>query len=99
MKNAMKEYISVCTDTEVISCHSEVIRELKKRSIIRTKNVVGEIGEYLAINYYSNTKGLPNLQLAPPGTQNIAVISDTQNHKYYEGRLRTVDSVSWIDSN
>lgn len=60
---------------ELISVYGNIIHELKKRKIIRSKNVVGDLGEYLAINYYCNTKGLPKLQSAPPSTKNIDAIS------------------------
>lgn len=55
--------------------YSDIIKELKARKIIRTKNVLGELGEYLAIQYYNNTPGLPKLQVAPVGTKNIDAIS------------------------
>ena len=60
---------------DIIELYSSSIKELKKRGIIRTKNVIGELGEYLSIQYYNNTPGLPNLQAAPIGTQNIDAIS------------------------
>lgn len=60
---------------DLISIYSASIKELKKRNIIRTNNVVGDLGEYLAIQYYGNTKGLPRLQTAPIGTRNIDAIS------------------------
>ena len=47
----------------------------KHRNVIRSKNVVGDIGEYLAIDYYTKTSGLPKLQFAPPSTENIDAIS------------------------
>lgn len=62
-------------DNDVISLYSEIVKELKKRNIIRTKNVLGELGEYLAIQHYNNTPGLPKLQVAPVGTKNIDAIS------------------------
>lgn len=62
-------------DKEIITLYSEIIAELKNRKIIRTKNLLGDLGEYLAIDHYCNTPGLPNLQAAPPGTQNIDAIS------------------------
>lgn len=62
-------------DEEVIHTYSESIKELKKRNIIRTKNVLGELGEYLAISYYNKTSGLPKLQTAPIGTQNVDAMS------------------------
>ncbi len=36
---------------------------------------MGDIGEHLAIDYYCKTPGLPNLQFAPPSTENIDAIS------------------------
>lgn len=63
------------TDKEIISLYSDIITELKTRNIIRSKNLLGDLGEYLAIDHYCNTPGLPNLQAAPQGTQNIDAIS------------------------
>lgn len=60
---------------DIIRLYSQTIKELKNREIIRTKNVIGEIGEYLSIQYYNDTPGLPNLQPAPIGTENIDAIS------------------------
>ncbi|WP_019680669.1 hypothetical protein [Ruminococcus flavefaciens] len=67
--------LSKLSDGEIISMYSSIIKELKSRKIIRTKNVLGELGEYLAIQYYNNTPGLPKLQVAPVGTKNIDAIS------------------------
>ena len=52
-----------------------VIKELKKRKLIRTRNIVGERGEHLAIEIYNKTPGEPNLQAAPKGTQNVDALS------------------------
>lgn len=60
---------------EIIQLYSMVIKELKRRKIIRTNNVVGDLGEYLAIEIYNSTPGLPNLSPAPVGTENIDAIS------------------------
>jgi len=69
------------TDSEVIQCYSESIKELKKRSIVRTKNITGELGEYIAVDFYRQTSSLPNLQFAPPSTENIDAIS-TKGERY-----------------
>lgn len=61
--------------TELIQAYSEVIKQLKKRGIIRTKNVLGDLAEYLVIEHFNNTSGMSNLQAAPAGTQNIDAIS------------------------
>ena len=62
-------------DTELIELYSDIIKTLKSRKIIRTKNVLGELGEHLAIEYYCKTPTLPNLQAAPIGTQNVDALS------------------------
>lgn len=67
--------INALKTEEIIRLYSETIKELKHRNIIRTNNVIGDLGEYLAISYYNNTAGLPNLSPAPVGTENIDAIS------------------------
>ncbi len=67
--------LSKLKDREIIALYSDLIAELKSRGIIRTKNLLGDLGEYLAIEYYNNTPGLANLLAAPAGTQNIDAIS------------------------
>lgn len=63
------------TNEELIMLYSDAITELKRRNIIRSANVVGDLGEYMAIQYYCDTKGLPKLQAAPTGTKNIDALS------------------------
>ena len=62
-------------DEELISVYAKWIKELKKRNIIRTSNIVGEIGEYLAINYYNKATGLPKLVPAAISTKSVDAIS------------------------
>ncbi|BDC60694.1 MULTISPECIES: hypothetical protein [Bacillus] len=69
------DLISKLSDDDLIKAYGEVIKEFKKRGIIRSKNLLGDLGEYLAINQYCSTIGLPNLQPAPIGTKNIDAIS------------------------
>lgn len=69
------------TASELINLYGNIIQELKSKRIIRSKNVVGDIGEYLAIDYYCKTPGLPRLQFAPPSTENIDAIS-TRGERY-----------------
>lgn len=63
------------SDIDVVSIYSKSIKELKKRDIVRTKNITGELGEYLAVQYYNSDPKLQNLQFAPPSTENIDAIS------------------------
>jgi len=60
----------------LISLYSDCIKELKKRKIIRTKNITGELGEYIAVEFYNNNTSLPNLEFAPPSTESIDAISE-----------------------
>ena len=60
---------------DLIMLYGQIIDELKHRNVILSKNVVGDMGEYLAIDYYTKTSGLPKLQFAPPSTENIDAIS------------------------
>ena len=61
--------------TELIGLYSDLLCEMKKQGLIRSKNVVGDLGEYIVIDYYTKTRGLPKLQFAPPSTKNIDAIS------------------------
>lgn len=61
--------------SDLVALYSSVIKELKNRAVIRTNNVIGDLGEYLAIEHYNNTPGLPTLAVAPIGTENIDAIS------------------------
>ena len=60
---------------DLIALYSQIITELRSRNIIRTGNVTGELGEYLAIEFYNKSSTLPSLQAAPIGTENIDAIS------------------------
>ena len=64
---------------KLISPNSDIHNELRRRSILRTKNVTGEIGEYLVVKFYNKTRGLSNLFLPGPGVKNIDVISRKGN--------------------
>ncbi len=61
--------------TDLVGLYSQTIKELKKRGILRTKNVIGELGEYFVIECYERDPDLPNLTIVPIGTKNINAIS------------------------
>jgi len=67
--------LSALTDDDLVRLYPHLLKELKRRGIIHSKNVVGDLGERLAIATYNGTPGLPNLQAAPKGTQNVDAIS------------------------
>lgn len=55
--------------------YGEIQQELRIRGLARTNNMVGERGEFIAVETYNSISGLSNLQAAPEGTQNIDAIS------------------------
>ena len=55
--------------------YADIQSELKRRNLVRTNNIVGERGEFLAIEIYKSIRGLPNLQAAPKGTRNVDALS------------------------
>tara|TARA_B100000767_G_scaffold209149_1_gene196070 strand:- start:103 stop:585 length:483 start_codon:yes stop_codon:yes gene_type:complete len=72
----MNEFdITKFSDDEVISLYPKILKELKNRNIIRTNNLVGDLGEYWCIKKYNEISGLPKLQDAPKSTKNIDAIS------------------------
>lgn len=78
MEKGIYDFSSL-SDEELILFYTEWIKELKKRNLIRTKNIVGELGEYLAIKYYNKTPGLPKLQATPT--------SEHRCNKYKRGEI------------
>ena len=62
-------------DDEVISLYPQILKELKSRDIIRTNNLVGDLGEYWTRKKYNEIPNLPKLQDAPKSTKNIDAIS------------------------
>jgi len=60
---------------ELIDLYGQLILELKNRGAIRSRNVIGDLGESLAIEFYNSTPGLPKLQAVPPSTRNVDALS------------------------
>lgn len=71
-----KKLIAELTDAELIELYPALLKELKGRGIIRTNNLIGELGEYLAANAYQNNPKLPKLQLNIKSTKNIDATSN-----------------------
>ncbi|UMX47606.1 MAG: hypothetical protein L7H18_04135 [Candidatus Nealsonbacteria bacterium DGGOD1a] len=63
------------SDEEIWTLYAYIGLKLKERGLVRTRNIVGERGEFLAIKIYNKTPGLAKLQAAPEGTQNVDAIS------------------------
>ncbi|WP_393964976.1 hypothetical protein [Exiguobacterium sp. S22-S28] len=57
----MTKYLKAMDDSELVKLYGIWYEEMKERGIIRTRNVVGEVGEYFAIETYRNNPYFPNL--------------------------------------
>lgn len=71
----MNERFEKLDNEEMWLLYADAEKELKDRGLVRTRNIVGERGEFLTIEIFNSTKGLPNLQAAPEGTQNVDALS------------------------
>ncbi len=69
------------SEKELIEAYPDLLKELKSRKIIKGKNVIGDLAEWMVINHYNSTAGLPTLSAAPPGTIDFDTIG--KNGKRY----------------
>lgn len=59
-------------DDDLVRMRARLDVEMRKRRIAFS---VGAVGERLAVDYFRETPGLPNLQPAPTGTKNVDALS------------------------
>ena len=79
----IQTFFNGLTDQQLIDSYNKLLITLKERQIIRTNNLVGDLGEFIAINYYSSRHDLPNLVLADTNeTAFDAYQQDNQNIKF-----------------
>jgi len=79
--------LSKLNTNDLINLYPSLLNELKKRDVIRTKNIIGEIGEYLVKETYNKNPNLPKLQLGIKSTKNIDAISS-------DGERYSIKSIS-----
>lgn len=80
-------------DKELINVYGIWLEELKKRNIIKSNNVVGEIGQFLAINYYNSNETLPNLCSTDNISPSIDALSNDGNRYSIKTTTGKVTSV------
>ncbi|WP_242276465.1 DUF6998 domain-containing protein [Bacillus cereus group sp. BfR-BA-01445] len=69
------------TVAEGLEHYSRLMKMFRKKGVIRTNMLVGDMGEYIAVEHYNATSSLPNLRLVEIGAKDIDAISDT-NERY-----------------
>ena len=60
----IQTFFNSLNDQELITSYGKLLNTLKKRKIIRSNNLVGDLGEFLAVNIYNSRQDLTNLILA-----------------------------------
>ena len=83
----MSMNLTKLNDDDLIDVYPSLLKELKSRGIIRTNNLIGEVGEYIAVSYYNKQPALPNLMLNKENTKNIDAVSN-------KGERYSIKSVS-----
>ena len=89
------EDLSVSELAKFVSPSSPAHTELKRRGILRTKNVAGDLGEHYAIEHYTNNSKLPSLSIVPVTVKNVDALSrngETYNIKTVSSRKGTTGS-------
>jgi hypothetical protein len=71
----IKNIVAGFSDEEIWQYYAACEQELQNRKLVRTRNIVGERGEFLAVEIYGKIPGMPKLQAAPEGTQNVDALS------------------------
>lgn len=64
------------SDEEVIRAFGDLLYAMKQRQIIRTKNIVGELGERYCHMTFNGANELPDLILEPTNSMDIDAKSD-----------------------
>jgi hypothetical protein len=82
--------LSHYTFSELLKLQAEIFLELRSRNIIRTKNVKGDIGEYVTVEFFNSRKDLPNLVLSKAGTKNVDAVDNLQQSY----SIKTITSTS-----
>jgi hypothetical protein len=77
----MRHNLHTLNNEDLIAAYGDLIALFKRRNITRTKNIVGDIGEFLTIAYYNSHAQLPQLTPAPANTTNFDA-TDAEGNRY-----------------
>lgn len=81
--NEVDIFFESLPDEELISSYNKLLRAFKSRNMIRTNNLIGDLGEFIAMNHYNSSDDLPNLVLADPNERAFdAYDRDDDNVKF-----------------
>jgi hypothetical protein len=94
--NILKE-IKKLSDKEIVEAYSLILQELTNRKIIRTKNLVGDLGEFLVLDTYNSSSVLPNLIIAKTNTKAFDAYCPITNERYTIKAISTKRTSSFRD--
>ena len=65
--------LSTKSTRELVALYSDILAELRKkeRHVLRTKNFLGDLGEYLVEDHYMRHPALPNVKRISVGAKNV----------------------------
>jgi hypothetical protein len=63
---------------DLIENISSSIKKLREKNIIRTNNLLGDLGEFQAVEYYNNRSDLPNLTLMANSNKHFDAESESK---------------------
>lgn len=69
------------SNNDLVNLYSLITKELRNRKVVRSKNIIGDLGEHILKNHFNVSKDLPNLILMPPSNKSIDAI-DIKNKTY-----------------
>ena len=72
MQTKAPQDLGTLADTALLQLRARLEMEMRRRWIAFS---VGAVGEQLAVDFFAETPGLPNLQPAPVGTKNVDALS------------------------
>jgi hypothetical protein len=87
--------VTAMTEDQLIAGHKLILDEMQSRGTIRTRSVVGELGERRALMAYGGIlapKGEPGFDLVDASKRTVQVKTRTLNH---QSQVVTFDSLSF----
>lgn len=77
----IKNFLGKLPNNKLLMVYSLLIKEYTDRGLIRTKNVVGDLAEYIVVDYFKSLRKLPSLKLQPPSNKSFDAL-DKKGKKY-----------------
>ena len=68
--------LSNIDDDELVGIYPRLLKELKKREIIRTNNLVGELGKFIVMQSFKKSPELPTLFPAANSQKNFSFLDE-----------------------